>query len=73
MGRRTTEEMVTPVPKVALLPAPISSLSTTLAMACANHTTFMATKPTNVFSLAPGQKNKMPSNLEAAAGAQKLS
>jgi hypothetical protein len=65
--------MATPVPKVTILPAPISSLSTTLAMACANYTFFMATKPTNAFSLAPGQKNKTPSNLEVAAGAQNLS
>jgi hypothetical protein len=42
--------------KGALIPASISSLFTTLTTACENIKIFMATKPTNAFSLAPGHK-----------------
>jgi hypothetical protein len=55
-GRKTTEGMAKPTAKVALLPALISSLFTTLAMACANTTTFMTTKPTSAFFLVPDWK-----------------
>ncbi len=53
---RTTKGKATPVPKVALLPAPISILYKTRAMACANFTTSTATKHTSAFSRVPGRK-----------------
>ncbi len=65
--RRMTEGMATPVPKVILLPAPISFPFKTLAMACTNFTTSMATKPTMAFSLVPGWKTEAPLNLTSSA------
>jgi hypothetical protein len=62
-GRRTTEGMATPIPKVTLLPAMISFHSKTLAMACANSTISMATNSTSAFSLVPGRKTVVLPNL----------
>jgi hypothetical protein len=50
-GKRVTEGMALPTPKVDLLQTMISSLFTTLAMACANTTTSKSTKPRSAFSL----------------------
>ncbi len=61
-GRRTTEGMATPVPKVTLLPAPISFLFKILAMACANSTISTATKHTSAFSRVHGWKTEALTN-----------
>jgi hypothetical protein len=46
--------MAMPVPKVVLLPALISLLFKTPAIACANSTISTATKHTSAFSHVPG-------------------
>jgi hypothetical protein len=62
MERRATKGAATPISKVALLPALISTRSTTLAMACVNFTTTTPTRLTGTFHLVLGQKTKKPPN-----------
>ncbi len=62
-GGRVTKETATPDPKVALLPAPISTCFTTLAMACVNFITTMPTRLTGAFHPLLGGKTKKLPNL----------
>ena len=55
-GRETTKGAVTPVPKVAPLPAQIFTPSKTLAMACANFTITTPIGLTGVLHLVLGRK-----------------
>jgi hypothetical protein len=60
-GREATKGAVKPVPKVAPLPAQISTLFKTLAMACANFTTTMPIGLTGAFCPVLGWKtNSLP-------------
>ncbi len=59
-GREATKRAVMPAPKVAPLPAQISILFKTPAMACANFTTTMPIGLTGAFRPVLGRKTNSP-------------
>jgi hypothetical protein len=59
-GREATKGAVTPSPEVAPLPAQISTLFRTLAMACANFTITMPIRLTGAFRPVFGGKSNSP-------------
>jgi len=59
-GREATKGAVTPVPKVAPLPAQIFTPSRTLAMACANFTIITPIRLTGAFRPVLGRKTNSP-------------